>query len=337
MIPDNIFLRGIGTYRPEVVGIESAVAQGLFPADVDPSGRLGTMVSTDMSAPEMALVAARQALQRADATAEQVDLLLYADAYHAGPLGWLPQSYLQRKLVGGRAFAAGIRQGCNGVLGALELSAAYLRSSPDHAIALVAAADNFTTTELDRWRCGPHMLFADGASALVVGKQGFARIAAIGSLSLPEFEELHRGSEPLLPAGKHLDFAARQLEFEATDVGKDFGMGLVAAVPKLKEQLLDEAGIDTDRITRVFLQNATRVFVEDVLLNLLELPLSRSTWDFGRRIGHAGASDYAMAFDHVLETGQVGPGDHVLAFGVAPGFSLAGAVFEITDAPGWLN
>ncbi|MGW4773083.1 ketoacyl-ACP synthase III family protein [Nocardia sp. NPDC004278] len=338
MIPENIFVKGIGTYRPEVVGVDTAIAQGLYSAEqAEQTGLLGATVSTDLSAPEMALMASGQALERASTSAEQVDMLLYADAFRAGPEGWLPHAYLQKRLVGGRAFAAGIRQGCNGVLGALELAAGYLQGSADHAVALIAAGDNFTSADVDRWQCGrPHMLLADGGAAVVLAKEGFARLAAIGSLALPEFEEMHRGTQPLLPASRQLDFTDRLIEFEGTENAEGFWMGYLTAAPKLMEQLLQDAGIAAGDLTRVFMQHASRDFVENGLLNLIEVPLDRSTWDFGRRIGHAGPSDYLMSFDHVLTTGEVGPGDYVLAFGVAPGFSLAGAIFHIVDRPGWV-
>ncbi|TWJ21092.1 hypothetical protein [Micromonospora endolithica] len=111
-------------------------------------------VAGDVPAPELAPRAARQAVERAAHDPHDVGLLLYVDAWHQGPDGWQPQYYLQRHLVGGDPVAIEVRQGCNGMLGALQLGAAYLRgAAAEHA--LLVAADNFGTPMIDRWRMGP--------------------------------------------------------------------------------------------------------------------------------------------------------------------------------------
>ena len=66
-----------------------------------------------------------------------------------------------------------------------------------------------------------------------------------------------------------------------------------------------------------------------LLWGVLGLPLSASTWDYGRTIGHLGAADHTISLGHLLETGQVGPGDHVLMVGTAPGITYSCAVLEI--------
>jgi 3-oxoacyl-[acyl-carrier-protein] synthase III len=60
-----------------------------------------------------------------------------------------------------------------------------------------------------------------------------------------------------------------------------------------------------------------------------------STWDHGRQLGHMGASDQLVALEHLVSTGQLRPGDHVLVCGAAAGFASASAVLEIVDVPSW--
>jgi 3-oxoacyl-[acyl-carrier-protein] synthase III len=337
VIPDNIFVSGLGVHVPDVVSVETAIAQGAPGAEEAAAvGLLGAAVSPETSAPEMGLAAARQALQRAGRSPDRLDALFYVDAYDAGPEGWLPHFHLQRHLVGGDLLATGIRQGCNGMFGALELAASYLQANAEHGAALLVAADNFSSPDVDRWRCArPSLVLADGASALVVAREGFARLASVASMTLPDFEGMHRGDQPLLPAGRQLDFGDRLVEFEKSGVDQSLWMSYLAAPPKLVGRLLDEAGIGKDDVRWVMMHNASREFIENGLLNLIEMPLSRTTWDFGRRIGHLGASDHPASLEHLLTTGRLVPGDHVLAFGNAPGLGLAGAVFEIVDLPAW--
>ncbi|MEV4113793.1 3-oxoacyl-[acyl-carrier-protein] synthase III C-terminal domain-containing protein [Nonomuraea sp. NPDC049695] len=59
-------------------------------------------------------------------------------------------------------------------------------------------------------------------------------------------------------------------------------------------------------------------------------------WSYGRPpagIGHLGVSDQFVALDHLLGTGALAPGDHVLLLGFGAGTTLACAVLRILDVP----
>ncbi|GAA4832455.1 ketoacyl-ACP synthase III family protein [Saccharopolyspora rosea] len=341
MRPREVFVAGLGAHLPAVVPAAEAVAAGHWTAEqAERTGALGAAVAGDTPAPEMALSAARQALRRSGTEPGELGALLYADVYHAGPDGWLPHSHLQRQLGCGHAFAAGIRQGCNGLFGALELAAVHLQADARHPAALVVAADNFTSPLLDRWQClHPEQVLADGASAAVLRRgAGFARLASISSTTVVELEELHRGGEPLHPAGvlrgRALDYAARFRAFART-AAPGLGLALVKARTELLDRVLDEADIGAADLARVVCNHGSRASVEDALLSTLDVPLERSNWDFGRRIGHVGASDQLLSLEDLAGRDDLVAGEHVLLYGMGPGLSLAAAVLEIVDTPPW--
>ena len=88
---NDIYLRGLGVYLPERVSTATAIAQGLLDAEqAAASGLTGAACAGDTPAPEMALWAARQAVERAAVDPAGMDVLLYADNYHSGPDGWFP-------------------------------------------------------------------------------------------------------------------------------------------------------------------------------------------------------------------------------------------------------
>jgi 3-oxoacyl-[acyl-carrier-protein] synthase-3/clorobiocin biosynthesis protein CloN2 len=60
--------------------------------------------------------------------------------------------------------------------------------------------------------------------------------------------------------------------------------------------------------------------------------MSRSTWEFGRALGHLGPSDQIVSLEHLVSTGELRPGDHFLMLGVGPGVTISAAVLRI-DAP----
>jgi len=338
---EDIFLGGLGVHLPPSVSVEHAIEEGWYDVeDAEETQLTGAAVAGGLSGPEMAVEAARQALSRAGREPGAVDLLLYADVYHAGPEGWLPQSYVQRHVVGGGALAVGIRQGCNGVFGALELAAAHLRAAPDRSAALIVAADNLSSPLLDRWRCSPGVIVGDAASAaLLTTTPGFARLRSVASASIPELEQLHRGNEPLHPPGsargRRLQFQSRFDEFiQNGGFGPDGQLVFVKTMTEVAHRVLDEAGIGLGDLARVVTNNGAREGVQS-RLDALGLPMELSTWEFGRGIGHLGASDQLVSLDRLLADGELAAGTHVLLLGLGPGVSVAAAVVEILETPPW--
>jgi 3-oxoacyl-[acyl-carrier-protein] synthase III len=338
----DIYITGLGVHLPEVVEMTTAVEQGWFDAtQAEEAGLTGAAVAGELSGPEMALDATRQALSRSGQDPDELDLLLYVDVYHSGPDGWLPQSYVQRHALGGHTTAVGIRQGCNGLFGALELGASHLLADPGRKAALIVSADNLSSPLLDRWHALPGTVMGDGAAALVLSREpGFAALRSVCATTIPHLEGLHRGDEPLYPAGtpsgRKLDFISRFISFtQAGGMGPDGALIFVKTMDEVVGRALDEAGIDAGRITRVAFNNGARASVED-RLGPLGFSMEQSTWEFGRRLGHLGASDQLVSMDHLLSTGELSAGDHLLLLGLGPGVSIAAAVVEILAVPPWL-
>ncbi len=326
------------------VTVADAVAAGWYDADeAEATGFVSIAIAGDESAPDLALSAARTALGRAGVPGRSLSHLFHIDVYHSGPEGWCPYAYLQRNLDAGDVFATGIRQGCNGMFGALLLADAALRVVPTDRAALLVSADNFGGSPLlDRWRCNPGLVMADGAGALVLSREsGFAEILSVSSVTLAELEGLHRGDTPLYPPdmtlGRPLDFGARFAEFASSGgFGTNSGLRFVQQFGALVDQLLEEAGVKLDQVDRVLFNHAGRELVED-RLGPLDVPLERTTWEYGSTIGHVGAADQVIGFEHLLDSGAVGPGSHLLLLGVGPGVNIAGAVVRVLDVPPWVS
>ncbi|MEU4409848.1 ketoacyl-ACP synthase III family protein [Streptosporangium sp. NPDC023963] len=342
----DTYISGVGAFLPRtVVSVEKAVAKGWYPAEEAELHNLaGAVVAGDVPAPEMALHAARSALKRSGRAPADLDLLLYASTWHQGPDGWPPHSYLQRHLVGGNVLATEIRQGCNGMFIGLELAAGHLDAAPGRQAALLVAADNYGTPLMDRWRMGPGYVGGDAASALVLTRgTGFARLTSVCTTTVTEAEELHRGSEPLFPpgvtVGRKMSFAARNEQFRQQVMSKGEATAALfkiqRALMEVVERTLAESGIEAGDLTRVAFMNYSEEIVEQRCMAMLDLPMSRSTWDYGRTIGHCGASDQVLSLDHLLLTGRLGPGDHMLMLGTGPGVTVSGAVIKIIDNPQW--
>ncbi|MEW1775924.1 3-oxoacyl-[acyl-carrier-protein] synthase III C-terminal domain-containing protein [Streptomyces sp. NPDC086777] len=109
----------------------------------------------------------------------------------------------------------------------------------------------------------------------------------------------------------------------------------MAAQDELVGRTLDEAGITMEDVSRVACANGSRERVEGRAMIPLDLPMSLSTWEQGRTVGHIGASDQMVALEQLLLSGELRRGDPFLMLGVGPGLNIACAVIEIIKNPHW--
>jgi 3-oxoacyl-[acyl-carrier-protein] synthase-3 len=337
--PDT-YLRSIGVHLPAVVSIETAIADGRYPAGEAEYFRLrGAAVAGDVPAPELALRAARHAFERAGGlNPGDLDLLLYSDVWHQGPEGWDPQYYLQQRLVGGHVLSVEVRQGCCGLFSALHLAAGYLRPGGS---ALLVGADNHGTPLVDRWRMIEGTVMGDaGCALLITTDTGLARLRSVNVTVLPEAEAVNDGAVPMFPPdatlGRPLDFAARNRDFRKRLLEGDGARVMLAieqTLMELVDRTLKEAGITLADVARVAFPHGRRDDLEHRGLNWLGLTIADTTWEFGAGVGHLGVSDQFVALDHLLATGALAAGDHVLLIGLGAGTTMACAVLEILDIP----
>ncbi|MBZ6172052.1 MULTISPECIES: ketoacyl-ACP synthase III family protein [Streptomyces] len=338
---ENIFLAGIGTHVPDRVTAEEAVRRGWYDAaDRDEARLISVAVADDTPAPDMAVYAAREALKRSEHDAEDIDALYHSAVHYQGPDVWSAPHYVLRNTVDRPVSAIEVRHGCLGMVASMELGAAALTAVPERTAVLLTTGDNFNTPVVDRWRASKLFVLADGGAAAVLSTRGgFARLLAVGGMSNPGMEELHRGGEVLFPpgitVGRPLDLEARR-EFWRLQWAKgivppmgDLGELVASAVDKT----LREAGLTMADITKVANVGLNWEVFRDAFLDPLGIDETRGTWEFNRRMGHAGPVDHIAGLEHLWTTGQVGPGDHVLMLGATPGFEAACAVLEIVAAP----
>lgn len=339
---EDTYLAGIGAWLPGTVTTEQAVRETWYDAaDREASGMESVAVAGDLPAPEMAVRAARVALERSGHAAGDFGALLHSASFHQGPDGWSAPHYVLRHTLDRPVTAVEVRLGCLGMLAALQLAAFRLAADTANDAVLLTAADNYSTPLVDRWRASRLFLLADGGAAAVVSRRGgFARVAAIGSASSPRMEELHRGGEELFPpgvtVGRGLNFEdrseywRRQWALGAAPPMDNFG----ECVADLGEQTLDEAGISIDKVTRVCHTGFALGPLHGMFLDPLGIELDRSSWEFTRRVGHAGAGDLFVGLEHLWAHRAVDPGDYVLLIGSAPGMEAGCAVLEILSPYG---
>ncbi|MCZ7431127.1 ketoacyl-ACP synthase III family protein [Streptomyces sp. WMMC1477] len=339
----GIHIAGIGVYLPEIMKAEDAVEAGLYSQeDYEWFGWTGAAVAGDISAPDMAVHAARQAIGRSGRP-DDIDLHIHAHSWPQGPLGWSPHAYVLKHATNRDVPSFLTWQACAGLVGGVELAASYLLASPDRSGALLTGADNSGRPDFNRWEFGlQNGVIGDAASAVVLSRRGgFARLLSVNSGSTSELEQLYRGNEPIYSptsaGGQRVDFRERLGAFE--DDLDDTVAQVVSRQGELRAELalrsMAEAGIGPEDVTRV-----AHVFtgLESYLKTILDpmgVSADKGLLEYGRRFGHLTVNDQIVALHHLVESGTVGPGDHVLVVAHGGGTAITCAVVRIDERPAW--
>lgn len=335
---DGVFIAGLARHLPATLDVAVAVADGRYDAAEQKANDYASVTVADGQAPpEMAARAGTLALERSGVPAASIALLLHASAWFQGVDYWPAASYVHREVLTGnrRAPALDVAQMCNGALGAVELAASYLTAAPARGGVLVTTADRFEEPGFDRWGGDVGgIVYGDGAAAVVLAREGFARLVAVGTVVDTGLEAMYRGAEPFAAApGRRVDIRARRRAFMAGTEG--VGDRTTAGLGEAIGLALEEAGIGRADVARWVFPN---VGLETLLTRYLApfgLELAASTWEWGRRTGHVGAADQLTGLAELVECGAVRPGERVMLVGIGAGFSWTCAVVEVLARPSW--
>ncbi|MFI8007917.1 ketoacyl-ACP synthase III family protein [Streptomyces sp. NPDC086010] len=332
----DLYIAGLGVHIPTVQDAREAVVLGLYdPEDHEFQGWTGAAVADGTSAPDMAVQAARQATERAGTHPHDLVLHIHASMHKQGPGGWPAQHYILRQVTDQDIPSYQVSQGCNGLIGSLELAACYLQAVPERAAALVTGADNLDTPHFNRWAALENGVLGDGASAVVLTRRpGFARLLSINSGSTAEVEERFRDEEFPPVTGRHApdrSTAAAPLDEAISEaVGRQGELRTELAL-----RTMAEADLDVGDITRVAHIFTGREGYLKGILDPMGLRAEQGLLEFGRGLGHMTVSDQIVGLNHLAETRQVGPGDHVLIVAHGGGVSITCAVVRIEYLPTW--
>ncbi|GGW54663.1 hypothetical protein GCM10010503_34500 [Streptomyces lucensis JCM 4490] len=337
----GIHVRSIGLHRPtRWTSPQEARAAGLCDEDFPGDDLLRVQIAPGVPPVDMAATAAREAIGRAAVAPAAIDMLMHAVCFWNGPEEWSPAGYLLREL--GCPDGAGqvVNQGCNGMLAALEMAAGWLTlRGEDSTAVLTTATMVHDSPTVDRWRsAGYGIAVGDGACAVVLGRRpGIAELTAVNSTTVPQMERFHRGALPLTeptPALRpKVDVLARARENAALSTlsGLELQSLQIKAYRRAMARTLDDVGIGPEDLARVLFAHVGGAQTDALVMQQLGLPLSRSAWEHGRSIGHAGASDHIYGLERLITSGEVSEGDRLMLVCGTAGFHITCLVLTIGD------
>lgn len=324
-LPRHSRIAGTGSMLPErrVTNADLAAqlaARGLETSDewiVERTGiRARHFAEPDQPASELALVAARRALEAAGCTAADIDLLIVATST---PDMVFPSTacIVQRKLGAAGAPAFDVQAVCSGFVYALTLADALIRTGTARC-ALVIGAEVFSRILdfSDRTTC---VLFGDGAGAVVLEASGQPGILA---------SELHAD-------GRHVDILCTP---GTVSGGKVLGDPLlkmdgqavfklaVGVLESAARAVLEKAGRRTEDIDWLIPHQAN-IRIMHSTARKLRLPLDKLIVTVDEH-GNTSAASIPLALDVAVRSGKVKPGDTVMLEGVGGGFTWGAVLLD---------
>ncbi|SFL84587.1 ketoacyl-ACP synthase III family protein [Streptomyces pini] len=342
---NDLYIAGVGSYLPEQVETaDEAIAAGRYTSKKKAVNgyRAVRVAAPGEIGPMMAAKAGRQAVERSGHDPEEFGLVLHSYLGHPGLDMWTPASYVQRETVGGSGPAYEIKQGCNGMLAALELGGSFVTGRPDVTAALVTAGDAFRMPYIDRWGTDEQTVEGDGAAAFVLSSRGgFARVRSTFSIGDSSLESMGRSgaawTDVPFPGGETIRVSARKRDYLlAEDLELDGAIEKIAGNVKYSlEHALKEAEVESADIRFFLHQHIAESIATHAIYGLLGVDRATSTFDWGLDLGMVGTADPVLGLDHVIATRSPRPGDIAVLQGAGAGYVWSVAVLEFLETPHW--
>jgi 3-oxoacyl-[acyl-carrier-protein] synthase-3 len=309
-------LRGIGSYVPEKILDNKELSLKVETSDDWIRTRTGIrerrIASPDQPTSELALYAARNAIEAAQIQPDQIDLVIVATIT---PDMAFPSTacILQHKLGLGKVACFDLEAACSGFLYSLDVADGMLASGR-YKCALVIGAEKMSSILdwEDRTTC---VLFGDGAGAAIIMTEG-------DGPNLLGFRSGADGSNPTLlhqPAGgskQPASFASiENREHFLKMNGKEIFKSAVRVMEKATRELLEANGLETQDVDHVIPHQANVRIVES-MAQRLEIPLEKFFCNLDRH-GNTSAASIPIAFDEACNRGIFSKGEIgvLVAFG----------------------
>ena len=320
---------GIGAYRPSRVVPNSAVIEAIDSSDEWIQQRSGIRqrrwAAPDETVRVMSVGAAREAIERAGVSAQQIDCVVVATVTHLLQTPAIATA-IAHDLGTENAAAFDISAACAGFCHGVSLAADMIRGGSAGHVLVIGVERLSDLTDLhDR---GTAFIFADGAGAAVVGPSDTPGIGPVVWGSEGEQFELIRQKEdwrdvvgtPAVPGSGVMPHLVMQ--------GNPVFRWASFAMAKVGQQALDRAGIGIEDLD-VFVPHQANMRIIDAMARSMKLPdrvrIARDIADQG----NTSAASIPLALHRMIEEGDARSGDVALLIAFGAGLAYAAQVVTV--------
>src|SRR5450432_177843 len=320
---------GTGAYAPERVLTNHELEKLVDTSDQWITERTGIkqrhIAREDETASDMAVVAARRALEMAGLNATDLDMIIVGTIS-----GDLPMPacavFVQQKLGAGPIPSFDVSAACAGFLYAMSIADQFIRSGLHKHILIVGVELLSRVVDWqDRTTC---VLFGDGAGAAVLGPAvGDGR----GVLSTKLYTDANLAESLCIPAGGSKEpITAESLKARRDKVhmvGQDIFKIAVKNLSSASRSALVDAKMDVDSVRWVVPHQANLRIISQVALRL-DIPMERFVLNI-ERYGNTSSASIPLALDEASRDGRIKPGDTVLMCALGAGISWGSALVRM--------
>lgn len=322
----GVGIKSVGSYVPDriVTNSELESRYGFEPGWVE--RRTGICerryAADDEGTSDLAVKAARRAIENANVSVDDIDLLLvgtFTPDFTCPSAACLVQNKL-----GLDAPAVDLQAACSGFMYALATGAQYVATGNSKLALIIGADVNSRIVEpSDR---GTAPLFGDGAGAVLLeagtSEQGLicyqlgADGAGGGMLDRPVGGTVRPMTPELIASGQHY------LKMDGRNVFK----WAIKAVTETIQLVLDKADVGVDDV-KLFVLHQANIRIIDHAMDVLGIPKEK-VFNNLDRVGNTSAASIPLALDEAVQNGHVESGDLVLMCGFGAGLTWGTGLFR---------
>ncbi|WP_432402595.1 3-oxoacyl-ACP synthase III family protein [Wukongibacter sp. M2B1] len=312
--------------------------EGLTPKEVESIATNRVFVAKDEEPTDMAIKAANTAIERANISPEDIDILVYSSSFN-DYLRWSDAARVQYEIGAENCYAFTIEQSCNGSMASIDYAFSRLKTDYDINNVLVVSSGKFEQPLINRWKAASANYYGDGASAAILSKRNVKfNILGCNSIADGSFNHLWKipiggiaepATEENVLAGKFkMDCKKTAAEYLSDDIKREqLYSTLVNNNKKVMLDLLNRLDYSMEDIDKVVLYNVGK-HVLDKIIQIIGIDEDRTSTYISYEHGHMGTPDILFNLDKMLEDGKFEDNDKIMLFSAGAGFTWSSTLLE---------
>jgi len=323
----SVSIIGTGSYVPERI-LSNADLEAIVDTNdqwiIERTGiRERRIAKEDEFTSHLAAEAAKQAMENAGITVEEIELILVATIT---PDTFFPSTacHVQRLIGAKNAACFDLNAACSGFLYGVEIAQQFI-ANHTYSTVLVIGADKLSSIVnwQERNTC---VLFGDGAGAAILRN----REGSHGVITTYMGSDGNYGDILHMPGGgcaqpitrENVDLKLNTLHMNGRETFKQ----AVTSMMKAAQTALEQSGLTTDDL-KCIIPHQANIRIIEAMASRLHVPMNKFHINLDR-YGNTSAAAVAIALDEANRTGRFQVGDYILLVVFGGGLTYASSVIQ---------
>ena len=319
-------ITGTGSYTPAKILTNAELENMVATSDQWITERTGirarAVVGPGEACSDLAVKASRRALEAANISAADLDMIVLATCTGDYPLP-ATACLIQHQLGATKAAACDLSAACCGFVYALSMADAYVKTGMRHVLVVGSEVMSAITDWTDRNTC---VLFGDGAGAAVVsaseGSNGILSTHLRSDGALWELIAVPGGGSRLPPSEKVLAEKLNCIKMKGNETFKV----AVRTLEEIARETLAANDVSIDDLD-LYVPHQANVRILNAVADRLGLPPEKVMLNLDR-YGNTSAASIPIALDEAVQQGRIKQGSLVMLGAFGAGLTWASALIR---------